>query len=332
MYAYEWDAATDKVFRSPESIHIFGGETDATSDGITPDVHPDDRAKVKAARYECTPEDPTSRVSYRVIRRDGSIIWMEKTGRAFFDQNRKILRMIGMVADITERKLAEEALSSVSRRLIEAQETERRRIARDLHDDIGQRLALLAVTIEQLKEIPNAPVRERQNLVEELQNQTSEIAADIQAISHRLHSAKLEHLGLVAAMSGFCKELSMQQKVEITFTQRNIPHYVPQEISLCLFRVLQEGLHNAVKYSGIRHFDVELIGIMHAIHLTIHDTGVGFDPETAKLGRGLGLTSMQERLKLVDGEILIESRPLHGTTIRAIVPDISSDLTLKAIS
>jgi PAS domain S-box-containing protein len=332
MYAYEWDALTDEVVHSPESIHILGGETNAAGDEDTADVYPDDRGKVRAAKSECTPENPTCRVSYRVIRKDGSIIWMEKTGRAYFDKNGKMLRMIGMVADITERKLAEEALSSVSRRLIEAQETERRRIARDLHDDIGQRLALLAVTIEQLKETPADSEQERQTYIQELQNQTSEIAADLQAISHELHSAKLEHLGLVAAMSGFCKELSMQQKVDIVFTHQNIPHYVRQEISLCLFRVLQEGLHNAVKYSGVRHFEVELVGTIGAIHLTIHDSGSGFDPEAAMRGRGLGLTSMQERLKLVDGEIFIESQPQRGTTIRAVVPNPATDVSLRAAS
>jgi hypothetical protein len=114
-------------------------------------VHPDDRARVLSATFGCTPERPTCRVRYRVLRPDDSVIWLEKNAHAFFDENGKMVRMIGMIADISERKLAEEAISDLSRRLIEAQEAERARIARELHDDISQRLALLSVSFERVK-------------------------------------------------------------------------------------------------------------------------------------------------------------------------------------
>jgi signal transduction histidine kinase len=148
----------------------------------------------------------------------------------------------------------------------------------------------------------------------------SDIGKDIQAISHRLHSSKLEYLGIIAAGSSLCRELSEQQKVKIDFQHSSVPHELPHEISLCLFRVMQESLFNAVKHSGARQFQVELRGVPEEIQLTVRDSGLGFDAETAMNGHGLGLISMQERLHLVKGSFSIESRPAVGTTIRARVP------------
>lgn len=228
--------------------------------------------------------------------------------------------MVGMVADITERKLAEEALSKVGGRLIEAHEEERSRIARDLHDDIGQRLALLVNDIDGLnKDLPNSAVQARNRIQEQLKR-VHEIAADVQAISHRLHSSKLRYLGIAAAAKSFCQELSDQQKVVIDFTHADIPPAVPEEISLCLFRVMQEALQNAVKHSGVRNFEVELRGAPDGIHLTVRDAGLGFDPEVVMNNRGLGLISMQERVNLVKGTLSIDSWPELGTTIHVRVP------------
>jgi PAS domain S-box-containing protein len=228
--------------------------------------------------------------------------------------------VLAVAADITERKLAEEALSGMSRRLIEAHEEERTRIARDLHDDINQRLALLAIDIERLKQNPPDSAGEVANRMSELSKRTGEIAADVQSISHQLHSSKLEYLGIVAAMRSFCAEFAEQQRVGIDFSYAEIPQNLPQGISLCLFRVSQEALQNAVKHSGVRHFEVQLRGASDAIHLIVHDSGHGFDFEGAMQGRGLGLISMKERLKLVNGELTIDSQHKRGTTVHARVP------------
>jgi PAS domain S-box-containing protein len=221
--------------------------------------------------------------------------------------------------DITERKLAEAALANVSRKLIEAQEQERTRIGRELHDDIGQRLALLAVELQQLNQDPLISPKVHRR-VGKLHRQTSEIAADIQSLSHALHSAKLQYLGIVGAMRGFCREFAEQQKVEIDFQSHDLPSPVSADISLCFFRVLQEALHNSAKHSGVRHFDVRLWGTSDEIHLTVVDSGAGFDREAAKTSRGLGLISMEERLKLLNGTLSIESQLKRGTTIHACVP------------
>jgi PAS domain S-box-containing protein len=223
--------------------------------------------------------------------------------------------------DITERKLAQEALASLSRRLIEAQEQERTRIARELHDDICQRLALLAIQLEQMQQNPpNLPV-EVGSRMGELRRQTSEIATDVQSLSHELHSARLQYLGLAAAVRGFCQEFGEQQNVEIDFNTHGMPKSpLSADISLCLFRVVQEALHNSAKHSGVRYFEVRLWGVSGEIHLTVTDSGLGFDREAAKESRGIGLISMEERLKLVNGTLSIASQPKRGTTVHARVP------------
>jgi PAS domain S-box-containing protein len=225
---------------------------------------------------------------------------------------------VGM--DITERKAAEAALACVSRRLIEAQEQERSRIARELHDDISQRLALLTIELERLRETsPDLPPEARR-LLGELKNRSAEIASDVQSLSHELHSSKLEYLGMAPAMRALCHDLSRQHKVEIVFSHDDIPSTVPKDIALCLFRVLQEALQNAVKHSGVRRFDVELRYASDAINLSVRDSGSGFDRDDALKTRGLGLISMTERMKLVGGRISIDSEPQRGTAIRASVP------------
>jgi signal transduction histidine kinase len=154
----------------------------------------------------------------------------------------------------------------------------------------------------------------------ELQKQISEIAADIQSLSHELHSAKLQYLGIAGAMRGFCREFGQQQKVEVNFQTQDLPGPLSPDTSLCFFRVLQESLHNAVKHSGVQQFEVRLWGTSDEIHLTVGDSGEGFDRESAKTSRGLGLISMEERLKLVRGTLSIDSQPKRGTTIHACVP------------
>jgi PAS domain S-box-containing protein len=225
--------------------------------------------------------------------------------------------------DITRRKQMEEAISGVSGRLIEAQERERDRIARDLHDDVCQQLALVSIGLEEVQRKFPDSVSEHRSQVGELRNRIMDIATDVQMMSHELHSAKLSYLGAAVAMKGFCREFGEHHKFEIEFDSHDVPRQLPPDVSLCLFRVLQEALHNAAKHSGVKRFDVQLWGTSGDIHLTISDRGSGFDSKTAMQDRGLGLTSMQERVRLVNGRFAIESKPMYGTTIRVQVPLVS---------
>jgi len=259
-------------------------------------------------------------VQYRLRRRDGEYRWILDIGVPRFDPDRSFAGFLSSCIDITERKLAEEALSSVSRRLIEAHEEERTWIARELHDDINQRIALLAVNLDMVKcDFPVATPEARSRLAE-LKEQIVDLGVDVQDLAHRLHSSKLEYLGLASAAAGFCREFSNRQHVEVEFHAEPFRANLPREISLCMFRVLQEALQNAVKHSGSRLYRVSFYHSETGIELTISDEGIGFNPEEAIKGHGLGITSMRERLKLVNGQLAIESSPDRGTTIRARVP------------
>jgi signal transduction histidine kinase len=259
-------------------------------------------------------------MQYRLRRHDGQYRWVFDIGVPRFNWDGSFAGFIGSCIDVTDRKLAEEALADMGRRLIEAHEEERTWIARELHDDINQRIAVLVNEADMLEESLPESMVELHDQVRQARQRLSELAGDIQSLSHRLHSSKLDYLGIAAAASSFCKEFSAQQKVEIDFSHAGIPRSVPKEIALCLFRILQESLQNAVKHSGVRQFRVELRRTATQIHLTVKDMGVGFDQEDAKNRHGLGLISMRERLQLVKGELFIKSERGGGTTIYARIP------------
>jgi PAS domain S-box-containing protein len=227
--------------------------------------------------------------------------------------------VISAVADITKRKLAEETISGMTRKLIEGQEQERTRIARELHDDISQRLALLATELDQLREEHKELPSDVHGKILDLQEMTADICSSVYGLSHELHSSTLDLLGLSKGMSSWCKTFGERQKMEIVFNSHDVPE-LPQEISLCLFRVLQEATHNAAKHSGVKRIDVQLAEKSGEIHLIVSDSGKGFDIDAAREKRGLGLTSMQERVRLIGGTIVIRSKPLAGTVVHVCVP------------
>jgi PAS domain S-box-containing protein len=317
-----WMSGPDKkcTFLNEGWLHFTGQSISSQlGDGWAEGVHPEDLRKCLDTYTEAFDRREEFRMEYRLRRHDGEYRWILDIGVPRFGQERIFVGYIGTCLDITDRKLAETALASVSRRMMEAQEQERTRIARELHDDIGQRLALLAINLAQLHQEPTNMPGTR-SWVGELRSQITEIAGDVQGLSHRLHSSKLEYLGLAAAMRSFCKEFGEQQKVDIHFETHGLPNSLSPELSLCFFRVLQEALHNSVKYSGVRNFEVLSWATPNEVHLTVSDFGSGFDIEAAKAGRGLGLISMEERLKILNGTLSIKSQLKRGTTIHALAP------------
>jgi len=455
MYSFEWDVRTGVVVRSPEYVTVLGAteHSRSTHPLFVDKIHPDDRPKFTGTIAELTPDNPTGIVMFRVKTDDGALLWLRSSGRGIFDDQGRLQRVIGMVADvtdlkraeealrasegrlrlaqqtarigtferdvrtgritwaegleslyglplggvdgqtlaffkalihpadrervadiietalktgqpteaewravwpdgsvhwiaarwqvlmddsgepsrvvgvnmdITERKLAEQSLAEMTRTLIESQEQERSRIGRELHDDINQRLAMLGVELEQ----PLDP-SEFQSRVRRFQDELRQISADVQALSHDLHSTKLEYLGVIAGMKSWCREFAERQKMEVDF-KSEVRSALPLDVGRPLFRVLQEALHNSFKHSGVKRIEVKLREDSGEIHLIISDLGRGFDIEAAFQGKGLGLTSMRERVRLVKGTIEIQTRPMGGTTIHIRVPLASEDKEQRA--
>jgi signal transduction histidine kinase len=221
--------------------------------------------------------------------------------------------------DVTDRRRAERALRELSGRLIAAQEQERHRIARELHDDLSQRIALLAMELEQLPRQPSPSAAKLSLRARALWQKASEISADLHRVSHQLHPTKLEALGLVPAINGFCQELWRQHHLQVRFAHHNVPGTIPRDVALCLYRIVQEALHNVIKHSGVLQAEVQLTETMsHELQLQIADSGVGFAVDTWP-STGLGLISMRERVHSVDGEIVVHAAPGRGTRIAVTV-------------
>ena len=299
-------------------INFIGGrETDADlGDQWTASIHADDLDNFLAANARGLKLQKGFSKEYRLRRRDGGYRWMLDIAAPRTNGDGAFAGFVGSASDVSDQKLAQEALAKMGGKLIEAQEKERTRIARELHDDICQRLALLSLELDQVAPGVNGSATH----IADIRRHCSEICADVQALSHELHSSKLDYLGVVAAISSLCRGLSEQQNVDVAFTEENIPDSLPRDVSLCLFRVAQEALHNAVKYSGTNQFSVDLRATANDIRLEIRDTGSGFDLEKARGNGGLGLMSMQERVHMVHGTFSIQSNADCGTTIVANVP------------
>lgn len=315
-----WMSGPDKLcnYVNKTWLDFTGRPLYAWVGGWAEEVHPDDSNRCLQTYTEGFDRRESFELEYRLRRYDGEYRWVLDKGVPRFNPDHTFAGYIDSCIDITDRKLAEESLATIGRRLIEAHEEERTWIGRELHDDINQRLALLAAELDRWRQrIP--PANEFIAQVLNAQRRITQIAKDVQGLSHRLHSSKLEYLGLATAANSFCREMSEQRKVEVRFTQTGIPRSLPKEISLCLFRVLQEALQNAVKHSGVRSFTVDLHGTEEAIELTVKDAGVGFEEHEAFTRSGLGLISMRERLQMVRGEFEVKSKPGAGTKIYARV-------------
>ena len=317
-----WITDVDKqcTYVNQSWLDLTGRPFDAAlGEGWADTIHSEDVERSWSTYAQAFDRREPFRMEYRVRRHDGEYRWVTDTGVPRYNEDGSFAGYIGSAVDVTERKLADEALSTVTQRLIEAQEDERARLARELHDDVTQQLALLNMRLNGLAQAVPAAVTDGRQRIEEAREDVLKLVKDIHALSHRLHPPRLEYLGIAAAAAALCREISGQQGVEVSFAAESVPESVSKRIVLCLYRVLQESLQNAFKHSGTRKVAVSLRGGADHIELTVDDFGVGFDLETNQR-RGLGLTNMNERLKAVDGHLAIRSQPRRGTSIRARVP------------
>jgi PAS domain S-box-containing protein len=289
-------------------------------DGWAQGVHSEDVRSCLGTYAYALGRRESFQMQYRLRNRDGVYRWVFDIGVPRFNSDGSFEGYIGSCIDVTERKMAEDALAELSGRLIEAQEEERKRVAREIHDDYNQRLALVAIDLERLAQrIGDVSVEAGQQL-HELYNRVSELGCDLHSLSHSLHSSTLENLGLVAGVKALCEEFSEQQSMQVDFAHKNVPRGIPGDAALCIFRVAQEALRNIKRHSGANRAAVRLEWSDGKVHLAVSDRGKGFDAKEPLAKRGIGIRSMEERLRPLGGQLAVQSRPREGTRIDAWLP------------
>jgi PAS domain S-box-containing protein len=335
---WDWTIETDRLYVDPVVLGILGhAPADATHRRVDwrDLAHPQDQEIIRSSAYACVQgRSQKMDIEHRMIHRDGSIRWFHTRGSAVRHDDGTVYRLVGTFTDVSERKRAEHALREseaalrasyqeirdLAGRLIAAQETERKRIARELHDDLSQKVALVGLEIDQLD--PDAP--DFAARIGRLARRAGEVATDVHDLSHRLHPFKLEMLGLTAAVGGICRDVAAQHGLAVEFRHDHVPERLAPDLALCLYRIVQEGLHNVVKHSGARNAWLNLERVNGDLALQIADSGSGFEPEACER-TGLGLVSMRERVHFLGGQLAIHSTPGEGTRIGVRVPIASKE-------
>jgi PAS domain S-box-containing protein len=320
-----WNVTSNQMWGSEIWRQLFGfasGEN-IGFEKLYARIHREDRETFEQ-EIKCAAADQIDHLrEYRIILPDGTQRWVASRGRMRQDANGKDFRMFGVAIEITGRKQTEIAMHDLSRRLIRAHEAERARLGRELHDDVTQRLAILAIDAGRVEHgMDKVLAAETMRGIREGLVRLSE---DIHALSYRLHPALLEDLGLAEALKAECERFTRQESVPVEVAVLDLPENVSPDAALCLFRVTQEALRNVARHAKASRVEVSLRvfslrTLNDNLQLVVHDDGIGFDPILPRARPSLGLESMRERVFLVDGQLHIESTPNQGTTIRVTVP------------
>lgn len=295
-------------------------------------VHPDDSTVVKQ-NLETIVRNPRTvqMVEFRYRHKDGSWRDFESLGKNLLN-NPAVAAIVINARDITERKQAErvlrdseaalreshDQLAALTARLFRVEEGEHRRLARELHDDVNQQLAMMSVEVDSLATSLPVDREEICRHLRDFQTQLGRLSDDLYRMAHQLHPSMLEDLGLAAGLRSYCNDLSRRAGISISFRQRAVPKELPNELVLCIYRVAQEALRNVIKHSKAKQAKVFLAVSNTAIRLSVADPGAGF--QTTQLKGGLGLLSMEERVRLVGGKLSVISHPGDGTSVEAEVP------------
>jgi PAS domain S-box-containing protein len=319
---WEADATTLRVtFVSQQAERVLGYPAERWLDqsGFWQEhIVADDRASAIGAREAAATEKREQDLEYRMVAADGRTVWLRDLVSVAVEGGNPS-RLRGIMMDITDRKRAEQDLEELAGRLIRAQEEERSRIGRELHDHVSQTLGVLTVRLDQLRLDPGtAPAVA--GVLEELRQSTADITTDIHNLSHRLHSSTLDYLGLVAAVERLVGEFSARHGIDIDFDHASMPESLPSDVALCLFRITEESLANIAKHSRASRARINLWGESDGLHLRVEDSGVGFDSESLDRQAGLGFVSMRERLRVLRGTVRVDSAPARGTRIEVWVP------------
>jgi signal transduction histidine kinase len=320
LRVWDWDIPRDEAWASATdwSLALWDPPKPIKFDQRLQAVHVDDRDLIRRAIQCAFRGDGDYRVEFRVPLPDSTIRWIAARGRVEFDGKGLPIRMRGVSIDITERRRAEEEARDLSSRLISAQEDERARLARALHDDVTQRLALLAIDAGH-KESGFTDTTAKQAM-RSMRRDLVQISEDVHALCYALHPAILEHLGLIEALKAECDRVSGVEAMPVRFRAEDNLDEPPRSLALCLYRIAQEALRNVVRHASASAVDVGLRSVDNGLQLSVRDDGIGFDPARKQARPSLGHAGMRQRLSLVGGELRLVSRPGHGTTVQAWAP------------
>ncbi len=315
------DPNTGEIWASAAVAELFGVTSAPALDfavvlGL---VHPEDRLKVQDAVREGVLRDDESRIEYRIVRPDGEMRWLASQGRRHFRPSQNSHILMGVTLDITEAKRLEFERAELAGKLLKAQEAESARISRELHDDIGQSLALVGIELQALLRRTEQVSLGAESL-QKLQRKLNEVTHRVSTLSHQLHSSELEFLGLAVAANKLCREVSNNDAFRVVCSLDELPQGLGEQVELGLYRVLQESLRNCLKHSQADTVIVKAERQDGTLRFSIRDNGVGFRVSNFRNSPGLGLVSMSERLHLVGGEFAIHSEPGKGTTVLATIP------------
>jgi PAS domain S-box-containing protein len=329
---WDWDLLRDTAYFSPrwKEMHGFqeSDRPERTKEWATR-IYPEDRPRVMDALERCrTGTENHFHEEYRIQRKDGTYMWVLDQGLAVFNDQGRAFRMIGAESDITALKSSEALLrereaqlSELSARLLRAQEVERRRISRDLHDDIMQRMGALTLDLYGLASSAASPDGELQSQLKTCGASAEQLTTDLQRMAHQLHPSILEFIGLEVAAREHIHEFATRTGLSAELQTRNLPKDFPLDHATCLYRVLQEGLNNVQKHAAASTVLVRLLGTGRGVGLCVHDDGQGIEEvdRTARR-KGLGLTSMAERVGILNGTFRVWTKPGEGTELHAWIP------------
>jgi PAS domain S-box-containing protein len=319
-----WEASAETwefTYVGPQGLTILGYPLEQwyERDFWIAHLHPEDRERVVDFCQKASQTQEHYTFEYRMLAADGRTVWLNDVV-SVARENEKPKWLRGFMIDITERKQAQEQLQELSGRLLYAQEEERRRLARELHDDLTQRLALLAIEAGTLEGQLHSTPGKAQRTLEAMKEQLISLSTDVHQLSRRLHPSILDDLGLVDALDSLCQQFSKRERVAVEFERVAIPKAVPKDVSLCLYRVTQEALRNIAKHAHARRAKVGVARENGGVRLLVQDFGVGFEPAQVRGKQGLGLASMEERIRLLDGKFSLQSQLGHGTQIDVWLP------------
>jgi PAS domain S-box-containing protein len=320
--SFGWNVASGDLWWSEEGYRIFGYDsgTRPSTDLMFRRIHPEDQVMVRQIMEDAQRYGKDFDLEHRLLMPDGYVKYLRVAAHALKSRDLGGIEFVGSVMDITATRLAEQEIQALSDRLLTAQEEERIRIARELHDGLNQEIAAITLRLSRIH--PALKEREPQvgEQLEKARQSLMRLSSNVRDLSHQLHPAILEHSDLATALNAAATEFSSLGGVNVSFEADGRFDDISKPVALCVYRIVQEALQNVAKHAGAAEASINLYRAADGLRLTVSDCGVGFHLANTRASGGLGLVSMRERVRLLRGVFQVESEPNRGTRIKVEIP------------